>query len=172
VGAVWDFVSGIGDKIASLKGPLPYDRQLLVPAGLAIMGGLHAGLKEGFKPIETWVSGVGDTIAGTISTNTNGMAAAAREILDQFNKGGLVYEDFSFKGSSANVDAYNDDLLRGMKSDGIATDGGPAAMMDYLRQFLAQSQRATVQIDNYHPPADASPAEVATDLDWLSRTGG
>lgn len=170
VGAVWDFVSGIGDKIASLKGPLPYDRQLLVPAGLAIMGGLHAGLKEGFKPIETWVSGVGDTIAGTISTNTSGMAAAAKEILDQIRAGGQVYEDFSFKGSSANAAAYNDDISKQFFSSGGQFDA--TQMMAFLQKVVDQQQRATVQIDNYHPPADASPAEVATDLDWLSRTGG
>jgi phage-related protein len=170
VGAVWDFVSGIGDKIASLKGPLPYDRQLLVPAGLAIMGGLHAGLKEGFKPIQTWVSGVGDTIAGTISTNTSGMAAAAKEILDQIRAGGQVYEDFSFKGSSANASAYNDDISKQFFSSGGQFDA--TQMMAFLQKVVDQQQRATVQIDNYHPPADASPAEVATDLDWLSRTGG
>jgi hypothetical protein len=32
--------------------------------------------------------------------------------------------------------------------------------------------RALVQIENYHPPADASADEVAHDLDWFSRGGG
>ncbi|MFB9687709.1 phage tail protein [Amycolatopsis plumensis] len=170
VGAVWDFVGGIADKIRSLKGPLPYDRQLLVPAGLAIMSGLHAGLKDGFKPIETWVSGVADTIAGTITTNTSGMAAAAREILDRINNGGDVFEDFSYRGSSANVDRYNDDLAQAFYRGGGQLDA--TQMTAFLQKVIDQQQRATVQIENYHPPADASPHEVAEDLDWLSRTGG
>lgn len=33
-------------------------------------------------------------------------------------------------------------------------------------------ERALVSIENYHPPADASPGQVATELDWLSRSGG
>ena len=32
--------------------------------------------------------------------------------------------------------------------------------------------RAVVNIDNFHPPANASPMDIAEDLDWLSRTGG
>ncbi|MGH3863583.1 phage tail protein [Actinokineospora sp.] len=32
--------------------------------------------------------------------------------------------------------------------------------------------RALVNIENYHPPADASPHEVAAELDWLSKSGG
>jgi predicted nucleic acid-binding Zn-ribbon protein len=33
-------------------------------------------------------------------------------------------------------------------------------------------QRASVHIDNYYPPANASPHDIAEELDWLSRTGG
>ncbi|RSD22009.1 coiled-coil domain-containing protein [Amycolatopsis eburnea] len=35
-----------------------------------------------------------------------------------------------------------------------------------------QRDRALVQIDHFHPPANASPWDVAEDLDWISRTGG
>ncbi|MEV4053041.1 hypothetical protein AB0J55_17800 [Amycolatopsis sp. NPDC049688] len=35
-----------------------------------------------------------------------------------------------------------------------------------------QRDRALVHIDNFHPPANASPWDVAEDLDWISRTGG
>ncbi|GAA0607460.1 hypothetical protein GCM10010174_25750 [Kutzneria viridogrisea] len=51
IGAVWDFVGGIADKIRQLKGPLPYDRQLLVPAGRAIVGGLDRGLRAEFGTV-------------------------------------------------------------------------------------------------------------------------
>ncbi|WP_158104604.1 hypothetical protein, partial [Amycolatopsis kentuckyensis] len=35
-----------------------------------------------------------------------------------------------------------------------------------------QRDRALVHIDNFHPPANASPWDVAEDLDWISRMGG
>jgi hypothetical protein len=35
-----------------------------------------------------------------------------------------------------------------------------------------QRDRAPVHIENFHPPANASPMDIAEDLDWLSRTGG
>lgn len=57
--AVFDFVKGLGSKIASLKGPLDVDKRLLIPAGLAIMGGLHASLIEGFDPVVEFLSGAG-----------------------------------------------------------------------------------------------------------------
>ena len=50
--AVKDFVGGIGGKIISLKGPLDYDKRMLVPAGKAIMHGLLEGSKQGMGAVE------------------------------------------------------------------------------------------------------------------------
>ncbi|MDV6975341.1 phage tail protein [Mycobacterium intracellulare] len=49
--AVYNFVKGIADKIASLKGPLPYDRKVLIPNGQALMTGLQDGLEGGFEGV-------------------------------------------------------------------------------------------------------------------------
>ena len=49
--AVYNFVSGIAAKIAALKGPLPYDRKVLIPNGEALMTGLGKGLENGFEPV-------------------------------------------------------------------------------------------------------------------------
>lgn len=67
---VWDFVSGIGSKIASLKGPIERDKTLLVPAGLAIMTGLHDALADGFRPVEELVSGAAGRLAKAFGTPT------------------------------------------------------------------------------------------------------
>ena len=46
LGAVKDFVVGIAGKIISWKGPLDYDKRMLVPAGQAIMDSLVVGLRD------------------------------------------------------------------------------------------------------------------------------
>lgn len=69
-GALWDWVGGIADRIFSLKGPLPYDRKLLIPAGEAIMAGLQEGLVDGFGDVESDVSKMGGEIADTFADNT------------------------------------------------------------------------------------------------------
>lgn len=49
--AVKNFVSTIAGTIASLKGPLPYDRKVLIPNGQALMTGLQDGLEGGFEGV-------------------------------------------------------------------------------------------------------------------------
>ncbi|WP_116048617.1 phage tail tape measure protein [Amycolatopsis palatopharyngis] len=106
---VWDFVSGIGSKIASLKGPLPYDRTLLIPAGLAIMDGLEGGLVDGFGGVMRFVRRMAPAIADEMGkTQLNPMGMAAQEVLDALSAGKKVFEDFSFKGMSDNLDRFND----------------------------------------------------------------
>lgn len=67
--AAWDgvtsFVGGIGDWIVAHKGPISYDKRMLIPAGRAIMGGLSAGLATGFRQVESQVSGMTSSLART-----------------------------------------------------------------------------------------------------------
>lgn len=52
---VKNFVGGIADWIKEHKGPISYDRKLLVPAGKAIMGGFNETLKDKFKDVQATV---------------------------------------------------------------------------------------------------------------------
>lgn len=62
-GAVKDFILSIAPWIHGSKGPLDYDRRLLIPAGQAIMEGLYKGLKMGFtNDVMPLVLSVADTI--------------------------------------------------------------------------------------------------------------
>ncbi|MCP9082728.1 PblA [Streptococcus sp. CF10-1] len=65
--SVTDFVGGIAGWIRDHKGPIEYDRKLLVPAGNAIMGSLDNGLKDGFKYVKKTVGGMAGEISDVFS---------------------------------------------------------------------------------------------------------
>ena len=55
---VKNFIGGIAGWIRDHKGPISYDRRLLIPAGKAIMGGFDASLQNSFKDVQRTVGGV------------------------------------------------------------------------------------------------------------------
>ncbi len=65
--SVTDFVGGIASWIRDHKGPIEYDRKLLIPAGNAIMQGLEGGLRDRFKDVKKTVNGVAGEIADVFS---------------------------------------------------------------------------------------------------------
>ncbi|VNC08962.1 PblA [Streptococcus pneumoniae] len=73
-GAVTDFVGGIASWIRDHKGPIEYDRKLLIPAGNAIMQGLDRGLKDRFKDVKKSVSGMAGEISNAFSNDDFGLS--------------------------------------------------------------------------------------------------
>lgn len=59
---VKNFVGGIANWIAEHKGPISYDRRLLIPQGNAIMDSLQKGLQLGFRGVKTTVQAIAEDI--------------------------------------------------------------------------------------------------------------
>lgn len=81
--SVTDFVGGIASWIAEHKGPIEYDRKLLIPAGNAIMKGLDQGLQDQFKDVKQTVGGMADEISDVFSgdgLDLNSSASVTRSL--------------------------------------------------------------------------------------------
>lgn len=67
---VKNFVGGIADWIRENKGPIEYDRKLLIPHGRAIMDSLNEGLQDRFKDTKSLVSGMADEMSDIFEQTT------------------------------------------------------------------------------------------------------
>ena len=84
-GAVTDFVGGIASWIAEHKGPISYDRRLLIPAGQAIMGGFNTALISGFEDVKGNVSGMADGIRSMFDDAGSRVSAMSNALQGDFS---------------------------------------------------------------------------------------
>lgn len=95
--SVWNsiksWVSGLAGWIKDHKGPVSYDRKLLIPAGQAIMTGLNRGLVDGFSKVQSTIMDITDTIANTNialpKVNDSGFNASLNSINARMNDLGM-----------------------------------------------------------------------------------
>lgn len=138
-GAVTDFVGGIASWIANHKGPIEYDRKLLIPAGKAIMESLDEGLTNKFEAVKDTVSGMASEINDVFNND-----------ITDFDMGATVSKDFKIEDMSTtdvavnnnNVEVINaleyvQELLQGIlnKDNNTYLDGEVLAKNSYDRQM-------------------------------------
>ena len=63
--SVSGWLGGLGGWIQRLKGPIAYDRTILLEAGRAVMGGFDTGLRDGWRQVEATLSERTDMLSGT-----------------------------------------------------------------------------------------------------------
>ncbi|MGT2769250.1 phage tail tape measure protein, partial [Streptococcus ictaluri] len=69
-GSITNFFGGIAGWIKAHKGPISYDRRLLIPAGKAIMGGFNRSLVKGFEYVKSNVSGMAGKISDLVGAGS------------------------------------------------------------------------------------------------------
>lgn len=87
--SMWDsvtsFVGNIANWIATHKGPISYDRRLLIPAGEAIMGGFNRALMSGFEVVKGNVSGMAGGIRSMFDDAGSRVSAMSNALQGDFS---------------------------------------------------------------------------------------
>lgn len=107
---VKNFVGGIAEWIKDHKGPISYDRVLLIDAGHAIMDGLNRGLQERFKNVKSTVSGMADDLQGAFGTPqlaTEMPIGVQSQLNNQISSGQLAYQMSTTPSDLNNYDLYS-----------------------------------------------------------------
>lgn len=136
---VKSFVSGIAEWIRNNKGPINYDRKLLIPAGNAIMESLDEGLTDKFATVKKTVSNIaGEINKGFTSEITDiELKSSVTKDLDVTTK-----SNFDFDFGNDNDDVVNalgivQELLEKISKKDANTylDGEILAKNSYDRQM-------------------------------------
>lgn len=124
---VKSFVGGIGDWIAEHKGPLSYDRKLLIKNGVAVMQSLDTGLRNGFEPVIGYVSSMAGQLADAFGDPVLSASVAPMDY------GTMTYKNAALAASGGvTYNLYVDGLS-------VSTD---VDMAEAVQEFARQIRRA------------------------------
>lgn len=111
-GGVKHFVRGIAKWIKKHKGPISYDKKLLIPAGNAIMAGLNGGLINGFENVKSTVLGMSGTIADTLTANPTAALATSGNVETGTALVGTTPVVINLTLGSSDFQAFVDDISK------------------------------------------------------------
>lgn len=104
--SIKSFVSGIGPWIKAHKGPISYDKKLLVPAGTAIMDGLNSGLENNFSTVKNTVSSMAQGIEDAFGKSALTSDIALTSTSDNLNIGASGALGVSLNDTNFSQPAY------------------------------------------------------------------
>ena len=134
--AVKSFVGGIASWIKKHKGPISYDRKLLIPAGVAIMTGFNKGLQDQFETVKKGVSSMAGAVSDTVSSNLETITVPSPDTRDFMNTMGAL--------QSANQNLYRQHSVGfgGTFSDNLTIDSPTMAQENnsLLRKLADKKQ--------------------------------
>lgn len=123
------FISIVGPWIGKHKGPITYDRKLLIPAGNAIMGGLNDGLSNGFTGVMSNVSSMAGNIANAVSGSADYRINAVSSGLN-IGTDGTLSVDMTRQQQPATINlSMGGSTYRGFVDD-ISTQQGQTATLN------------------------------------------
>lgn len=111
-GSVRNFVSGIADWIRDNKGPISYDRKLLIPAGNVIMGGFNEGLENGFKNTMSKIEGITGNIQSRFNINQSKALNVESNYQGQSLNINFKLGDRAFKGFVEDINDLNGEMVQ------------------------------------------------------------
>lgn len=134
---VTNFVGGIGKWIKEHKGPLPYDEQLLIPAGIAIMSGLSNGLNSGFTDVQDLVTGV----AGVIVDKVNGIVGDAQETISNAR---FEIPEINSERFSDSINRLNAQVQTGFNNNVVVNNSNQMDRVNALLEKIANKDNTMV----------------------------
>lgn len=110
--SVKNFVGGIADWIREHKGPISYDKKLLIPAGQAIMGGFGSSLNDAFGAVKNDVLTYADQLSGAMNNvSFSGAIQKVSDFQSRLQNNALTAQTSIAGGNSSYSSEMSQDVL-------------------------------------------------------------